>query len=425
MTEVPASGMITADYIALHAAERPDAAALINNGRAISYAEFYRDVGKFVAALREFELPRGTAVAVGCRDFYVHWLLLLALERLNVATASYHSGEGRQECQELLAGVDLVLSEVDFPTHGARRYGTITQAWVRNALARDPEEGRPRGERAPTDPMRILRSSGTTGRPKRFMVTRQMYELRVAHHRGPFQFTRKSRYLITMPFSVPYDYRSATKCLRAGGTVVTEPFAGGGGAARVIAARSINHVSLQPLILKQILDELPPDFVKPAELTIGVFGSALSDELSGRALKLLGTEVCEFFGANEIGGISCRQVTSGDRFGIVWPGVEVQVVDETGRPVPSSEPGQLRIRSESMVAGYLDEPETTRRHFRDGWFYPADVAILDGPRRLKILGRGDELLNISGAKLVPGDLEELVMRHAAVGDVGICGFANP
>ena len=77
-----------------------------------------------------------------------------------------------------------------------------------------------------------------------------------------------------------------------------------------------------------------------------------------------------------------------------------------------------------MVEGYLGEPEMTRRHFKNGWFYPGDMAILDGPRRLKIVGRGDELLNIGGAKARPDDLEALVMKHAAVGDVGICSFAN-
>ena len=424
MTEAPLGGMITADYMALQAAERPDAAALINDGRAISYAEFVSDVGRFVAALREFELPRGAAVAVGCDDFYIHWLLLLALERLNVATASYLSGEGPRECQALLAGVDFVLSEADFPTHGARRHSTISPAWVREALAREPEDGQPRLERAPSDPMRILRSSGTTGRPKRFMVTRHMYELRLARLREPLPFTRTSRYLLAMPFAVDHVYRCATICLRAGGTVVAEQFAGAGGAARAIAARGITHVSLQPLILKQILDDLPPDFAKPAELAIAGFGSAMSDELSGRALRLLATEVSDFFGCNEVGGVSCRHATSRDDFCLVWPGIEVEAVDEAGQPVPSGEPGRLRIRSESMVAGYLDDPETTRRMFKDGWFYPGDVAILDGPRRLKVLGRGDELLNVSGAKLAPSDLEALVMEHAAVGDVGVCGSTN-
>src|SRR5579885_2883407 len=77
------------------------------------------DIGKFAAALGEFGLPPRSVVAVGCDDFHLHWLLLLAFERLNVATASYHSGEGAADCGQLLAGVDLVLSDEHFPLHGA------------------------------------------------------------------------------------------------------------------------------------------------------------------------------------------------------------------------------------------------------------------------------------------------------------------
>lgn len=423
MTDLPA-GATTGDYIALHAAEGPDGVALVNHGRAISYAELGRDIGKFAGALREFGLPRGSDVAVGCDDFYLHWLLLLAFERLNVATASYHSGEGAADCGELLAGVDLVLSEEHFPLHGAVRHRSIARAWVADTLARS-DDGPVYAEWAAGDPLRILRSSGTTGRPKRLVVTRGMNEPRIAGYAWQYQFTRPSRYLLTLPFSAGPMYGAATACLRAGGTVVTEPFEGGGGAARAIARHGITHVMLQPIMLKRVLDDLPRDFAKPAQLTIVTLGSALSDELSARALEHLATEVTDVFGCNEVGGVSRRRATLRDRFSEVSPGVEVETVDERDRPVPGGEPGLLRIRTEAMVEGYLGEPEElTRRHFRNGWFYPGDRAILDGPRRLRIVGRGDDLLNIGGAKVRPDDLEALVTRHADVGDVGVCTFAN-
>jgi acyl-coenzyme A synthetase/AMP-(fatty) acid ligase len=183
-------------------------------------------------------------------------------------------------------------------------------------------------------------------------------------------------------------------------------------------------VTLQPIMLKQVLDDLPRDFAKPERLTIVTLGSALSDELSARALEYLATEVTDVFGCNEVGGVSRRRVTRRDRFSEVSPAVEVETVDQSDRPAPSGEPGLLRIRTEAMVEGYLGEAELTRQHFKNGWFYPGDRAVLDGPRRLMVTGRGDDLLNIGGAKVRPDDLETLVMKHAAVGDVGICTFAN-
>src|ERR1700680_1358765 len=113
ITEISLRGVSTYDYIAFHATERPEAAALVNRDRTISYAEFRRDIGKFAVALREFGLPRGSTVAIGCDDVYTHWLLLLAFERLNVATASFDRMETPAP-RELIAGVDLVLSQAHF-----------------------------------------------------------------------------------------------------------------------------------------------------------------------------------------------------------------------------------------------------------------------------------------------------------------------
>ena len=423
MSDLPA-GATTGDYLARHAAERPEGVALINDGRTISYAELSRDIDRAAGALWEFDLQPGSAVAVGCDDFYLHWLLLLAFERLNVATASYHSGEGRTDCGALLADVDLVLSEEHFPRHGAAHHRSITPAWVADMLGRSDRGAPAYADWAAGDPLRILRSSGTTGRPKRLVVTRRINEPRIAGYAWQYDFAPQSRYLLTSPFSAGPIYGAATACLRAGGTAVAERFEGSAGVAWAITHRGITHVTLQPIMLKQVLDDLPSDFAKPERLTVVTLGSALSDEFGARALEYLATEVTDVFGCNEVGGVSRRRATLRDRFSDVSPGVEVETVDERDRPISSGEPGLLRIRTEAMVEGYLGEAELTRQHFRNGWFYPGDRAILDGPRRLKIVGRGDELLNIGGAKVRPDDLEALVMRHADAGDVGVCTFAN-
>ena len=78
-----------------------------------------------------------------------------------------------------------------------------------------------------------------------------------------------------------------------------------------------------------------------------------------------------------------------------------------------------------MVDGYVGEPEMTRRHFKNGWFYPGDIAVRDGPRRLRILGRSDDVLNIGGAKMLPDDLESALIGSVDAADIGICSLRNP
>lgn len=406
----------TTEYVASRAAERPEAVALIHNGRAISYAQFNRDIGKFTMALRDLGMRRGSTVAVGfCRNIYAHWLILLAFEQLNVATASFHELEGFAAHADLLAHVDLVLSDKAVGHVAIDRQYLISPAWVRHVLAREPAEDAVREQQSLGDIVRILRTSGTTGRQKRIAFTRRMNELRTLRYGERYKFTPESRYLLTLPFSIGLPYGCATACLRAGGCVVCLSSFD----SSVFAEYGITHATLLPHQLKTALDNLPTDFTKPANLTLSTSGSALSDQLAERALELLATEVIDNLGSNEVGGISWRRMSLRESFAPVCPGTEVEVVDENGQPLPSGVPGQLRVKSEAMVEGYLDDPEATRRFFRDGWFYPSDIAVLDGPRRVKIIGRADEIIATISGKYAPSDLEALVMARLGEGDVAV------
>ena len=85
---------MTIEYLIHQAQERPQAIALIEGDREICYADFTRDLWRFTRAVQAFKVPRGGSVAIGCDDFYTHWLLILAFERLGIATSSFDSNEG-------------------------------------------------------------------------------------------------------------------------------------------------------------------------------------------------------------------------------------------------------------------------------------------------------------------------------------------
>jgi len=79
---------VTPQYLAFHAAERPDAIALIAQGREISFGQFDQDLRKVHRALQSLGRPAGSSAAVRCVDIYFHWLLLLGFECLAVTTVS-------------------------------------------------------------------------------------------------------------------------------------------------------------------------------------------------------------------------------------------------------------------------------------------------------------------------------------------------
>jgi len=411
---------MTAAHIAFHATERPESIALVNNGRAITYARFNRDLGAMTAALREFDLPRGATAAIGCEDIYFHWLLLLGAERLGIATASLIGQEDRGS-QPLLASMDLVLSEQPFSADMARRHHPISQSWLESALAREPDHQTAGIAREPGDVIRVIRTSGTTGDSKRVRQTRRIFDPWVDVWNWFYGLTNRTRFLLTLPFTVGGCYAHATACLRAGGTVVSETRTG---FAEALSSHGITHVILMPNQLGKLLDELPPEYSKPADLTISSFGAPVTETLRARAIDRLAHAVTDMYGCNETGFIATTSQHSRDGMASIWPGVEVEIVDERDRPLRPGETGRIRVKTDWMASGYVDDPEATSRMFRNGWFYPGDAGMLHGPRRLEIIGRGDELLNLGGRKFAPGMIEDLLMKNGVGRDAAVCTMRN-
>jgi len=412
---------VTVNYIAYHAAERPHAVALIDQEREISFARFARDLGHVTSALQALGRPAGSSVAVRCADVYFHWLLLLGFERLGVTTASLDDREGA-EAAPFLATIDFVLSDVPLPNVTA--FQPITAEWRRRVL--DGEGAAP--ARVPDDtataPLRILRTSGTTGVPKRLHFSRATRDAWLAAIQWFSPYDIDTRLLMTLPFTVEGAYSAMTMCLRAGGTVVMVPFNQTGAIPGLIARHAINHIALLPIQLKQLLDELPADFTKHPDLHLATFGGAIGDELRALARQRLTDRLHDVYGTNEAGFVSLRRTGGPDGVGIIAPTVRIEVVDDADQLLPEGAEGWVRIQSDGMFQGYLDDPAANRRMIRDGWFYPGDVGILLGLRRLKIVGRGDELINVGGVKFAPDLLEDRVRGMVRLRDIGACAIRN-
>jgi len=410
----------TGQHIAFHAAERPDAVAIVDDGRAITYQQLNRNLASLTMALRELGLPPGATAAVGCKNIYIHWLLLLGLERLGIATTSLLDHEGRNS-RPLLASADLVISEQALPAEWTRRHHPITSAWLERALALEPKNESETLPRGPDDCIRILRTSGTTGVYKRVRMPRQMFDIWVNAWIWFHGLSKHSRFLITMPFTVAGSYIHATACLRAGGTIISETRAA---PAEALSNHGITHVILVPIHLANVLNHLPADYLKPTDLVISSFGAPVSAALRQRAINRLARDVKDMYGTNEVGFVATTSGDSGKGLAAIWPGVEVEIVDEHDVPLPRAQAGRVRIKTDCMASGYIDDPETTRRMFKDGWFYPGDIGVLHGPRCLQIVGRSDELLNIGGTKLAPGAIEDLLMSNGVATEVAVCSIPN-
>jgi acyl-coenzyme A synthetase/AMP-(fatty) acid ligase len=404
---------VTADYIDFHAAERPDAVAIINNGRSITYAELSGQIRKFTHALRALVLAPCAKAAIDYEDAYFNLLIRLAFERMRVGTAIVKMGE-KPGPFPVLEDFDIVLSGRSLPIGGIRHHRT-TPVWLQGVLASGTEDPEPAPEKQPDDPVRVVVTSGTTGKPKKLVYSRRIHEAHIARVLWLTGFTRSSRYLHALPTAVS----GSAACLRAGGTVVFESRTT---LAEAIAAHGITHSTMPPFALKRVLDEMPGHFPKPTNLFIWSFGAPISHALREKVLARLATDLWDIYASNEADSVSViRGMTD---VGTIWPGVRVEIVDDNDRSMPFGQAGLIRVRSDCMVAGYVNSPDADGRIFKDGWFYAGDVGILHDSHRLQVLGRSDDVLNVGYTKIAPEVVENRVLRLELVADVGVCGAPN-
>jgi acyl-CoA synthetase (AMP-forming)/AMP-acid ligase II len=110
--------------------------------------------------------------------------------------------------------------------------------------------------------------------------------------------------------------------------------------------------------------------------------------------------------------------------GIPIPGVELRVVDEHGRELPTGEVGELVARGQNVTPGYLDEPAETAAILRHGWLWTGDLAYRDADGFLFHRGRAKEVLKIGGHRVSPVEIEQVIARHPNVADAAVVGVKD-
>jgi long-chain acyl-CoA synthetase len=101
--------------------------------------------------------------------------------------------------------------------------------------------------------------------------------------------------------------------------------------------------------------------------------------------------------------------------GVPVPGTDIAVASfETGEPVPIGEVGEILVRSPSVLTGYWNKPEATAAQLRDGWLHTGDHGRIDEEGGLHYLGRHKDMIKVKGMSVFPAEVEMLLAQHADV-----------
>ena len=161
-------------------------------------------------------------------------------------------------------------------------------------------------------------------------------------------------------------------------------------------------------------------------------GSApLAVEVMKRFEDLTGGKVLEGYGLTEAAPVTHSNPREGRRkpgsVGLPMPDVECKIVDvETGtRPVGVGEVGELCVRGPNLMDGYWRRPEETAAVLRDGWLHTGDIVHMDEDGYFTVVDRVKEMIIVSGFKVYPREVDEVLYAHPSVLEAAAVGVPHP
>jgi len=408
----------------LHRRSRPDKTAIIDGARRIDYAAVDRLIDGACHALHALGVRREMLVGLGLADHAEHVVAMIALARLGAVIlpmdCRWHASEKRKFCEAFRPG--MVLLEADDLALDGSRWTGLAPGWI--VPSDEPYHDQ---DVVDDSPLVLSLSSGTTGLPKGPRATHRQFENRFMVYWLNMGLNAQDVYVSVTPLYFGGGRGFNLAMLFAGATIsVLSPRTKVGELAAHLAAVGGTVLFLVPTMIRRLLDENPGTLAFPGLRVLISSGSALHPEERLAIRRQLTPNLFEFYSSTEGGGVSVLTPSDCERHpdsvGRPCFRVEVEIVDDRHVPLPPGEIGRLRYRSPASARGYYMAEDGDA--FRDGWFYPGDLARLDSEGFLYLHGRGKDMIIRGGVNIHPQDIERVIAEFAGVRDCAVTGVPS-
>jgi long-chain acyl-CoA synthetase len=404
--------------------------ALTPGGPSLSFAELEHRVAGVAAALSRQGFGVGDRLAFLLPNGAEYIELVYACSRLGVIAVPLNTRLSAVE-------IDRVLADANprgLVRHSALPRPTMPVGWLR-VLDQEPWE--PADDSPPVahyDPEAILAliyTSGTTGRPKGVMVSHANVLADVHNFNYWMRYREGGVYLHAAPIFHIADFPAMFAAPAFGAYQVTIPKFSPQIFCETVERERITHTVLVPTminLLTQFKDLSSFDLGSLEVLAYG--GSPMAPELIRHIRELLpNLKLVQVYGLSETGfltGLQDQEHTDNRLLscGRPCPGVDVQVVDESGKQVENGHQGELVARGANVMRGYWNNPEETALAFRNGVFRTGDIGYQNADGYCYILDRLKDMIVTGGENVYSGEVEAVIYQHPDVLETAVFGVPD-
>jgi fatty-acyl-CoA synthase len=444
-------------FLGRAAAVYPDKLAVIDGARRLTYRQFDERCRRFADALRRRGITQGETVAVMAPNvpalLEAHYAVpmagavLNALNyRLDARSIAFILGHGaaklliadrefgplaRDALREL--GRDIPLIEIADGDNGASLGGTEYEDFL--------GEGDPAASWSPPADewaaIALNYTSGTTGNPKGVVYHHRGAYLNALGNAITFGLDRHSVYLWTLPMFHCNGWTYTWGVTAVAGTHVCLRRVEPAPIFAAIAEHRVTHMCGAPIVLNMLVHA--PDAVKRRfnHVVEAATGGAAPPSAVIEAMQLMGFRVTHLYGLTESYGPStvCAWQEEWDALAAVdraakmaRQGVQYLTLDRqrvadpaTMRDVPTDGAtiGELMLRSNTLMRGYLANPAATEEAFAGGWFHTGDLAVMHPDGYVEIKDRSKDIIISGGENISSIEVEEVLYRHPMVMEAAV------
>ena len=437
----------------------PDRTAVIHGDRKFSYREFQARVWRLANALKQRGIGPGDTVSAMLPNIpamlelhYAVPMLGAVLNtintRLDAGTVAYILDHGEAKAlftDREYSGVikdalerterKLLVVDIDDPLFdGGELVGeTDYESFIAGPLAEDPGI-------AVSDEWQAIAlnyTSGTTGRPKGVVYTHRGTYLEALGNIVSWEMFGKPVYLWTLPLFHCNGWCFGWSVVALAGTHVCLRRVDPALIFRLIAEHRVTHMCGAPTVLNMLCNA-PDEARRAFEHTVDIqTGGASPPAQIIRAMEELGFRVMHIYGLTEMQGPSTlcvpqdhwSQMSLEERCaqmalqGVPYVVVEGQIVadPETLEPVPEdgTTMGEVLMRGNTVMKGYLKDPEATAQTLRGGWFHSGDLAVQHPDGYIEIKDRSKDIIISGGENISTVEVEAVLYGHPAVLEVAV------
>jgi long-chain acyl-CoA synthetase len=438
-------------YLKSHAEKNPSHPAIIEGETSLTYGEFVAQIERFASALSKLELNANSKIGLLCLNQKEYLIAFFAALLKGVPVIPFNFMLKPEDLVYITqdAGIDTLIVDSAFVKPEVAPFfsffpnkiltgpadpeqvGKGTLRWEEFMATGNPHESLEQHERAEGIPDVILYTSGTTAKPKGVMLEESQFDTNCSGFLKHLNFTTEDRVIVALPLFHSFGNIMALVLLRSGSTLILLKQFQPKTILTSIAQHKATILPLVPTIYSFLVELYARGGYDVSSLRYCISGgSSLPEALLKRVEEGLGVTVIEGYGLTETSPvIAVNTMKDGSvpgSVGPVLPNIELDIVDDTGKPVAQGEVGEIRVRGKTVMQGYWKKPtETAETISTDGWLRTGDLGHLGENERLFIsAGRKKDLIIRAGENVSPLAIENALMNNPAIAEVAAVGIPD-